>query len=71
MTPEAIAAQLEYLAKRLRHGCGDGSCQSKRPEGMHTNSSCVCEPIRFASQLMGLSLECEEQGRRWNKETKP
>jgi hypothetical protein len=73
MTPEAIANQLEYLAKRLRNGCGDGNCQIKIPAGMHTNASCVCDPTRFASQLLGLSLACEEHGRRWQKteETRP
>jgi hypothetical protein len=71
MTPSSIASQLEYLARRLRHGCGNAGCQIKPPEGLHTNSACHCQPTKFASQFLGLWLECEEQGREWEKEAKP
>lgn len=73
MTPDAIAAQLEYLANRLRVGCGNAGCQVAPPTGMHTNGACRCEPTSFARQLMGLAIECERHGSTWPhaKESKP
>ena len=67
MTPSAIAAQLEFLAGRLRNGCHNHGCQIKAPTGQATNGPCQCSPRNFASQLMGLALECEQNGTRWEK----
>lgn len=73
MTADAIASQLEYLAHRLRFGCGNAGCQISPPEGIPANGACRCEPKNFARQLMGLAIECEHHGSRWPhaKETKP
>lgn len=68
MTPDAIAAQLEYLAKRLRCGCGNAGCQVHEPVGLHTNGACNCQPTNYAKQLMGLVIECEQQGHFWAKD---
>ena len=67
MSPDAIASDLEFLANRLRSGCGNAGCQVKPPVGLHTNGSCNCQPSNYARQLMGLALECEKQGHSWPK----
>lgn len=67
MTPDAIADQLEWLVNRLRHGCGNTGCKIKEPAGMHTNGSCTCQPKGFASQLIGLAIECERHGKAWQQ----
>jgi hypothetical protein len=59
MTPITIATQLEYLAKRLRSSCGNAA----DPLWKYQPSPCD-----FARQLMGLAIECEEQGDLWTKE---
>ena len=73
MTPESVASNLEYLANRLRNGCGNAGCQVKEPVGLHTNGSCNCQPKNYARTLMGLAIECEMQGNFWEKteESKP
>lgn len=68
MEPPAIANQLEFLARRLRNGCGNAGCIVKEPEGMHTNGCCNCQPKHYASLLMGLAIECEQMGYKWGKE---
>lgn len=68
MTPSAVASQLEFLANRLRHGCGNAGCVVKQPEGLHTNGCCNCQPKNYASQLMGLAIECEQMGSKWEEE---
>ena len=65
MTRQAILNQVEYLARRLKYGCGNGGCKINPPTGMHTNMICDCTPSKFASQFLGLSLELEEMGREW------
>lgn len=65
MTDDALATHLEFLAARLRNGCGNGGCVVKRPTGMHTNGSCNCQPIKYASQFIGLAIECERMGMKW------
>lgn len=71
MTHSALASQLEFLARRLRNGCGNGDCIVKRPEGMRTNGACNCAPRNYSSQLLGLSLECESMGLVWDRDSKP
>ena len=73
MSPNAVANQLAFLAYRLRNGCGNAGCQVKEPTGMHANGSCTCQPSNYAKQLLGLALDCEEQGSSWRKtkEDKP
>ena len=41
MDDKAVKDMVTRMLK-AEHGCGDGSCLFKRPEGMHTNSSCRC-----------------------------
>ena len=66
MTPEFIALRLEFLANRLRNGCGSESCQVKDPD-KSVYISCNCQPKNYARTLMGLAIECETQGNFWNK----
>lgn len=68
MTAKALSKQLEYMANRLRNGCGNGGCIVKPPDGMHTNSGCSCFPSKYAKHLLGLSIECEDMGHEWDRE---
>jgi hypothetical protein len=67
MTPESVASNLEYLANRLRNGCGSESCQVKDPD-KSVYISCNCQPKNYARTLMGLAIECETQGYFWEKD---
>lgn len=67
MTCAAIREQTAYLAKRLTFGCGNHGCIINPPKGQGTNMICKCTPKNFASQFMGLAIECEKMGNEWEE----
>lgn len=53
-TLEEIQEGLARLARQLKYGCGDGSCQVQTPRGMHTNGGCRCHPRDVSQTLLDL-----------------
>jgi hypothetical protein len=43
MTPDAIASNLEYLANRLRNGCGNADCQVKEGRAVSEISKLITD----------------------------
>lgn len=39
---EEVKSLMKQLGDLAATGCGNGSCQIKKPTGMHTNGGCRC-----------------------------
>jgi len=68
MTPMQLKAELDVLAYRLEHGCGNNGCVIKKPRGMATNGPCLCRARMMSAVLLSLAADLEVQ-RVWPTDT--